>query len=142
MANEMNDVEIVAAPADEATLKRPAPKASGKKKVVETAEPPVRKKIVPVDRNDLVEVRSCVYGELNYISYGTGNKITWQTFGDTNWITVADLMEMRNGAHRHVAAVLQHLRVEAGVHGALGRGEEKWRYAQRQHWLKHIQAGP
>lgn len=89
-------------------------------------KPPVqaKKKITPVDRNELVETRSCVYGELNYVSYSTGNRITWHTFGDTNWITVSDLMEIRNSQRAffekpwivlvgdNARAVMEYLQIE------------------------------
>lgn len=98
MSNNENTEVVVSENTESiAETKTTTKKKSTKLPPKAAAEKPVaRKKITPVDRNDLVEVRSCVYGELNYVSYSTGNRITWQTFDDPNWITVADLMEMRN----------------------------------------------
>lgn len=95
-----------------------------KKTVTKKAAAPARKKIKPVDLNELVEVQSCVYGSMDYISYGTGHKISWQTFGDTNWVTVGDLMEMRNSQRAffekhwivlvgdNAPAVMQYLQID------------------------------
>lgn len=96
MSNKEN-IEVVETAETSESKKTPAKKAPTKKTTEEpTKAAPARKKLKPVDRNELVEVKSCVYGSLEYISYGTGNSIKWNTFGDTNWVTVADLMEIRN----------------------------------------------
>lgn len=92
MSNKEN-IENIATPVVEKTETTKTTKKTPAKK---PPAPPARKKIKPVDLNELVEVQSCVYGSMDYISYGTGHKISWQTFGDTNWVTVGDLMEMRN----------------------------------------------
>lgn len=84
------------APGKKTSTKKPASKAESAVKPETPKDIPQKKKITPVDRNELVEVRSCVYGELNYVSRSTGNRITWKTFDDPNWVTVGDLMEMRN----------------------------------------------
>lgn len=113
-------IENVETSVDEAVE---APKAAKKTPAKKTAAP-ARKKIKPVDLNELVEVQSCVYGSMDYISYGTGHKISWQTFGDTNWVTVGDLMEMRNAQRAffekqwivlvgdNAPAVMQYLQID------------------------------
>lgn len=98
---------------------KPAPKV-----VPDSAPAPAaRKKITPVSLNELVEVRSCVYGELNYHA-PSGNHICWTNFDDLNWMTVSDLMEMRNSQRAffeknwivlvgdNAAAVAQYLQIE------------------------------
>lgn len=86
----------VKAPGKKTSTKKTAPKAELTEEQNAPKIASQKKKITPVDRNELVEVRSCVYGELNYVSRSTGNRITWKTFDDPNWVTVGDLMEMRN----------------------------------------------
>ena len=96
MSNKEN-IEVVETVEATEEKKTPAKKAPAKKTAEAPAkEAPARKKLKPVDRNELVEVKSCVYGSLEYISYATGSSIKWETFGDTNWVTVSDLMEIRN----------------------------------------------
>lgn len=113
-------IETIETPAEEKVeATKPAKKTTTKKPAA-----PARKKIKPVDLNELVEVQSCVYGSLDYISYGTGHKISWQTFGDSNWVTVGDLMEMRNSQRAffekqwivlvgdNAPAVMQYLQID------------------------------
>ena len=66
---------------------------------VSTKTPSPRKKVRPtladVNLNDLVEVRSCVYGGLVYIA-NNGYRVDWDEFGASQYMTVQDLMTMRN----------------------------------------------
>jgi hypothetical protein len=54
----------------------------------------------PVSLDELVTVQSCVGGQLIWVSPRTGYKIKWNEFGNTNPMTVADLLDMRNGSTR------------------------------------------
>ena len=68
-----------------------------KKVADKTPTPKVLKKIDP---NELIDVQSCIYGELTYISRKTGYTIIWEDFGAVNMVTVGDLIDMRNGQKR------------------------------------------
>lgn len=58
-----------------------------------------------VSLNDLVEVQSCVYGELIYVSKQTGNRILWDDFGSSNPMTIQELLDMRNAQRKFFEAV-------------------------------------
>lgn len=56
-----------------------------------------KKKAVKVTLDTMVDVASCVYGELIWVSPKTGYTIIWNEFGETNPMSVSDLIDMRNG---------------------------------------------
>lgn len=49
-----------------------------------------------VGLNDLVDVQSCVVGNLIWVSRRTGYEVRWNDFGDINPMRVNDLIDMRN----------------------------------------------
>lgn len=49
------------------------------------------------DMNDLVEVRSCFYGNLVYVSRKTGYTIEWPEFDTVQYLSVEEVLNMRNG---------------------------------------------
>lgn len=61
---------------------------------------PKPKVLAKIDPNELIDVQSCVYGELIFVSRKTGYRIIWDDFGSTNPVTVGDLIDMRNGQKR------------------------------------------
>ena len=63
------------------------------KKVVE----PKIEKEEPITNDITVDVASAVNGELTWVSKRTGYKVIWNEFGEKNPLTVADLLDMRNG---------------------------------------------
>lgn len=63
------------------------------KKVVE----PKIEKEEPIANDITVDVASAVNGELTWVSKRTGYKVIWNEFGEKNPLTVADLLDMRNG---------------------------------------------
>lgn len=66
--------------------------------MVEAAAPPVKRRLTmhDIDVNELVEVQSCCYGELIYISRKTGYRVQWPEFGTIQPLTVDELITMRN----------------------------------------------
>lgn len=54
----------------------------------------------PVSLDEVVDVQSCVGGQLIWVSPRTGYKIKWNEFGNINPMTVSDLLDMRNGSTR------------------------------------------
>ncbi|MPL95075.1 hypothetical protein SDC9_41238 [bioreactor metagenome] len=64
-----------------------APVTETKKKRLTLAE---------VSLNDLVEVQSCFYGSLVYVSSKTGYRIEWGEFGASQYMPVEEVMTMRN----------------------------------------------
>lgn len=68
--------------------------ASAKPKKV--VEPKIEKE-EPITNDITVDVASAVNGELTWVSKRTGYKVIWNEFGEKNPLTVADLLDMRNG---------------------------------------------
>lgn len=66
--------------------------------MAETARKTTSQRAKKVSLNDMVDVRSCVVGELIWVSTKTKYQIRWGEFGATNPMTVADLIDMRNGS--------------------------------------------
>lgn len=56
--------------------------------------------LADVKLTDLVEVQSCAYGKLIYLSKKTGYKIIWNNFGESEYLTVEELLSMRNGQRK------------------------------------------
>lgn len=75
-----------------------AVKPAQKKASTTSKKEPMKKRITlkDIDLNDLVEVKSCVYGTLEYISKKTGYRVRWSEFGQTEYMTVEELLVMRN----------------------------------------------
>lgn len=88
---EKEELEMEIVEEKKTPVKKPASRSNAKK----TATTSSKKKLVAVDLNELVEVKSCVYGELSYIAR-SGDEVKWESFGDVAWMTVGALMEMRN----------------------------------------------
>jgi len=65
--------------------------------VAPTPVAPVIKKLERIDPNEIIDVQSCTYGELIYVSKKNGYTILWDDFGCVNPVTVGDLIDMRNG---------------------------------------------
>ena len=63
------------------------------KKAAKIEEP----KVEPIANDLTVDVASAVNGELIWVSKRTGYKVIWNEFGEKNPLTVADLLDMRNG---------------------------------------------
>lgn len=63
------------------------------KKAAKIEEP----KVEPITNDLTVDVASAVNGELIWVSKRTGYKVIWNEFGEKNPLTVADLLDMRNG---------------------------------------------
>lgn len=63
------------------------------KKAAKIEEP----KVEPIASDLTVDVASAVNGELIWVSKRTGYKVIWNEFGEKNPLTVADLLDMRNG---------------------------------------------
>lgn len=76
----------------------PQNKRKGNASVKET-KPKIRK-LEKIDPNELVDVQSCTYGRLTYISSRNGCKTVWDSFGAMNIMTVGDLIDMRNSQRR------------------------------------------
>jgi hypothetical protein len=55
-----------------------------------------KKKLATVKKDDQVMVKSCVYGQLTFISRSNGNSVVWNEFGDVAYMSVEDLIDMRN----------------------------------------------
>ena len=82
----------------QASATKPA-EAKETKPVVEQA-PVVEKKQVyrtlrKVSPDELVDVQSCTYGNMLYISKRTGNRVEWEDFGDIQTMTVGELQIMK-----------------------------------------------
>lgn len=65
----------------------PESAASGRRKKLTLADVPL---------TELVEVQSCFYGNLIYVSKKTGYRIEWNEFGAIQYVSVEDLLAMRN----------------------------------------------
>ena len=79
--------------------KAPAPKVTKPEtQGVEKATTPARKRLTLADvpLTELVEVQSCFYGKLIYVSKKTGYVIEWNEFGTTQYVPVEELLTMRN----------------------------------------------
>lgn len=76
--------------------KAPAQKPVSTPVVAATTTPkPEKKKFFKPDRDRMVEVRSCYYGQLIYKS-STGKKAVWDGYGLSQFFTVEELIQMRN----------------------------------------------
>ena len=70
------------------------------KKSTPPAKASAPKILTKIDPNELIDVQSCTYGELIYISRKTGYQIIWEDFGAINMVAVSDLIDIRNGQKR------------------------------------------
>ena len=68
------------------------------KKTPKADSPPAKKKLTLADvsLNELVEVQSCYYGNLIYVSSKTNAKTKWSEFGVSEYMPVEEVMVMRN----------------------------------------------
>ena len=90
--------EVVETPVVETIVE--AQETKSETKAVTAKKTPTTRTLEKIDPNELIEVQSCTYGELTYISRKTGYQIIWDDFGCTNPVTVGDLIDMRNGQKR------------------------------------------
>lgn len=92
MANTTKKVQVDTNPkidevkVEDSSEKKVAAKATTKRKITSTK----------IDMNELVNVQSCSYGGVVYISKKTGYRIEWPEFGTIQMMTVDELMTMRN----------------------------------------------
>lgn len=83
--------------------KKAAPEGTAKKERMDNAaptqaQPPtaIKTERPKVALTDIVEVQSCFYGGLVYVSKKSGYTIQWHEFGESQYITVDELLAMRN----------------------------------------------
>lgn len=63
--------------------------------VIEKKPKPVYRTLRKVSPDELVDVQSCTYGNMLYISKRTGNRVEWEDFGDIQTMTVGELQIMK-----------------------------------------------
>lgn len=80
------------------TIAKAEPEITTEAVASETKVSERRKKLTLADvpLTELVEVQSCFYGNLIYVSKKTGYRIEWNEFGATQYVSVEDLLAMRN----------------------------------------------
>lgn len=80
------------------TIAKAEPEITTETVASETTVSERRKKLTLADvpLTELVEVQSCFYGNLIYVSKKTGYRIEWNEFGATQYVSVEDLLAMRN----------------------------------------------
>ena len=78
--------------------KTPAKKEPGQAAISVAETKPVQmKKLEPVALDEMIDVQSAVFGQLIWISKKTGYQLIWNEFGECIPMSVADLIDMRNG---------------------------------------------
>lgn len=92
MANKKNPPEPIAG--TPRTIESPAEKKPATKTLVKKARVTLR----DIDLNELVEVQSCFYGHLVYVSKKTGYTIEWSEFGEVQPMPVDEILTMRNSS--------------------------------------------